>query len=90
MIFGLDASSIDLGSAEHSRGTEISKQAKDLTANTLPQQILEVFPSNPFLDFTGQRTTSTIAVVILQRLWALLILELQENSRNMEAYLNVV
>ncbi|WP_049373679.1 cation:dicarboxylate symporter family transporter, partial [Staphylococcus epidermidis] len=57
LIFGLDASSIDLGSAEHSRGTEISKQAKDLTANTLPQQILEVFPSNPFLDFTGQRTT---------------------------------
>ncbi len=31
LIFGLDASSIDLGSAEHSRGTEISKQAKDLT-----------------------------------------------------------
>ena len=51
-------------SAEHSRGSEISKQAKDLTANTLPQQILELLPSNPFLDFTGQRTTSTIAVVI--------------------------
>ena len=66
LIFGLDASSIDLGSAEHSRGTEISKQAKDLTANTLPQQVLELLPSNPFLDFTGQRTTSTIAVVILQ------------------------
>ena len=64
LIFGLDASSIDLGSAEHSRGSEISKQAKDLTANTLPQQILELLPSNPFLDFTGQRTTSTIAVVI--------------------------
>ena len=50
IVFGLDASSIDLG--------------KDLTANTLPQQILELLPSNPFLDFTGQRTTSTIAVVI--------------------------
>ena len=62
--FRSDASSIDLGSAEHSRGSEISKQAKDLTANTLPQQILELLPSNPFLDFTGQRTTSTIAVVI--------------------------
>ena len=49
LIFGLDASSIDLGSAEHSRGTEISKQAKDLTANTLPQQVLELLPSNPFL-----------------------------------------
>ncbi|UDI79186.1 L-cystine transporter [Staphylococcus taiwanensis] len=64
LVFHLDASSIDLGSAEHSRGSEISHQAKDLTANTLPQQILELLPSNPFLDFTGQRTTSTIAVVI--------------------------
>lgn len=64
IVFGLEASSIDLGSAENSRGSEISSQAKDLTANTLPQQILELLPSNPFLDFTGQRTTSTIAVVI--------------------------
>lgn len=64
IVFGLDASSIDLGSAEHARGNEISSEAKQLTANTLPQLILELLPSNPFLDFTGQRTTSTIAVVI--------------------------
>ena len=64
LIFGLDASTIDLGNAESSRGSEIASQAKDMTAQTLPQQILELLPSNPFLDFTGQRTTSTIAVVI--------------------------
>lgn len=64
LIFGLDASTIDLGSAESSRGNELASQAKGMTANTLPQQILELLPSNPFLDFTGQRTTSTIAVVI--------------------------
>lgn len=64
LIFSLDASSIDLGSAESSRGNELASQAKGMTANTLPQQILELLPSNPFLDFTGQRTTSTIAVVI--------------------------
>ncbi|MCI8278710.1 L-cystine transporter [Staphylococcus xylosus] len=64
LVFGLDASSIDLGGAESSRGSELTSQAKDMTANTLPQQILQLLPSNPFLDFTGQRTTSTIAVVI--------------------------
>lgn len=64
LVFGLDASTIDLGSAESSRGSEIASQAKDMTAQTLPQQIIELLPSNPFLDFTGQRTTSTIAVVI--------------------------
>ncbi|HGO3820673.1 TPA: L-cystine transporter [Staphylococcus aureus] len=64
LVFGLDASTINLGNAEQARGSEITKQAKDLTAHTLPQQILELLPKNPFLDFTGQRATSTIAVVI--------------------------
>lgn len=64
LVFGLDASTINLGNAEQARGSEIAKQAKDLTAHTLPQQILELLPKNPFLDFTGQRATATIAVVI--------------------------
>ncbi|EMJ6802133.1 L-cystine transporter [Staphylococcus aureus] len=64
LVFGLDASTINLGNAEQARGSEIAKQAKDLTAHTLPQQNLELLPKNPFLDFTGQRATSTIAVVI--------------------------
>ncbi|EOB8234752.1 L-cystine transporter [Staphylococcus aureus] len=64
LVFGLDASTINLGNAEQARGSEIAKQAKDLTAHTLPQQILELLPKNPFLDSTGQRATSTIAVVI--------------------------
>ncbi|HDP2428910.1 TPA: L-cystine transporter [Staphylococcus aureus] len=64
LVFGLDASTINLGNAEQARGSEIAKQAKDLTVHTLPQQILELLPKNPFLDFTGQRATSTIAVVI--------------------------
>ncbi|EUO71423.1 L-cystine transporter [Staphylococcus aureus] len=64
LVFGLDASTINLGNAEQARGSEIAKQVKDLTAHTLPQQILELLPKNPFLDFTGQRATSTIAVVI--------------------------
>lgn len=64
LVFGLDASTINLGNAEQARGSEIAKQAKDLTAHTLPQQILELLPKSPFLDFTGQRAISTIAVVI--------------------------
>lgn len=64
IVFNLDASSIDLGQAENARSSEIANQAKDLTATTLPAQILELLPANPFLDFTGARATSTIAVVI--------------------------
>ncbi|WP_214518177.1 L-cystine transporter [Staphylococcus pseudintermedius] len=64
LAFNLDASSIDLGQAENARSAEIADKAKGLTATTLPTQILELLPSNPFLDFTGARATSTIAVVI--------------------------
>lgn len=64
LIFGLDASSIDLGQAENARSTEIANTAEEMTATTLPAQILELLPANPFLDFTGARATSTIAVVI--------------------------
>ncbi|EKU48208.1 L-cystine transporter [Staphylococcus massiliensis] len=64
ILFGLDASTIDLGQAENARGSEIEGKAKDMTASSLPQQILALLPENPFLDFTGARPTSTIAVVI--------------------------
>ncbi|MFO3701741.1 L-cystine transporter [Staphylococcus felis] len=64
LIFGLDASSIDLGQAENARSSEIANTAREMTATTLPAQILELLPANPFLDFTGARATSTIAVVI--------------------------
>ncbi len=39
-----------LVNAEQARGSEIAKQAEHfLTAHTLPQQILELLPKNPFL-----------------------------------------
>ncbi|RIN87094.1 L-cystine transporter [Mammaliicoccus sciuri] len=64
MLFNLDASQLDLGSVENSRGQEIEQTSKDMAANNLPSQILELLPANPFLDFTGARGTSTIAIVI--------------------------
>lgn len=64
MIFNLDASQIDMGDVENSRGQEIQQTSDDMEANNLPSQIIELLPANPFLDFTGARGTSTIAVVI--------------------------
>lgn len=64
MLFNLDASQIDLGDVENSRGDEIVQSSEDMGAKDLPTQIIELLPANPFLDFTGARGTSTIAVVI--------------------------
>lgn len=64
VVFDLDASQIVNGSAETERGAMIEERSTAVVDQTLPQQIVDLLPANPFLDFTGARPTSTIAVVI--------------------------
>ncbi|MEH7113128.1 L-cystine transporter [Neobacillus niacini] len=62
--FGLDGIELTEGEAEKARNEALVERAATVETMTAPQQILEMFPSNPFLDLTGARSTSTIAVVI--------------------------
>jgi uncharacterized protein len=62
--FGLDGIELTAGEAEVARNAALEERAAGVQAMTAPQQILELFPANPFLDLTGARATSTIAVVI--------------------------
>lgn len=64
LLFGLDASDIVQGEAELARGTSIEETSEAISDRALPDQILDLLPANPFLDFTGARSTSTIGVVI--------------------------
>jgi L-cystine uptake protein TcyP (sodium:dicarboxylate symporter family) len=62
--YGLNAAGLTAGSAELARGEVLQGKlatAKDLS---LPAMILSFIPTNPFLDMTGARKTSTIAVVV--------------------------
>ena len=61
-IFNLNASELVQGEAERERGASLEEKSTEVT--TLPEQIIELLPANPFLDLTGARSTSTIAVVI--------------------------
>ncbi|AOH56298.1 sodium:dicarboxylate symporter [Peribacillus muralis] len=63
-VFNLEAVQIEQGEAELSRGDQISETYGTIQDKTMPQQILELIPANPFLDLTGARPTSTISVVI--------------------------
>ncbi|WHX59870.1 L-cystine transporter [Peribacillus frigoritolerans] len=63
-VFNLEAVQIEQGEAELSRGDQISETYGTIQDKTMPQQFLELIPSNPFLDLTGARPTSTISVVI--------------------------
>ncbi|MFC5602142.1 L-cystine transporter [Sporosarcina koreensis] len=64
LLFGLDASEIVHGEAETARGVSIEERSAEMAGKALPDQILDLLPANPFLDFTGARPTSTIGVVI--------------------------
>lgn len=63
LAFDLDASSLNLGEAENERASSLESTASEVEGQTLPQQVISLLPANPFLDFTGERATSTIAVV---------------------------
>ncbi|WP_066295127.1 L-cystine transporter [Bacillus sp. FJAT-29937] len=62
--FNLESVQITQGEAEVARGEVIEQKNLEVQGKTLPQQILELLPANPFLDLTGARPTSTISVVI--------------------------
>src|SRR5690606_38855677 len=60
VAFDLEAFQIEAGDAETARGEAIEERYAGIQDRTFPEQILELLPANPFLDFTGARSTSTI------------------------------
>jgi hypothetical protein len=62
--FGLDGIHLNEGDAEKARNALLQEKVVGVENMTIPQQIIELVPSNPFQDLTGARPTSTIAVVI--------------------------
>ena len=64
LSFNLDEFEIVEGEAEAARNASLVDRVETAQNMTIPQQILEMVPSNPFNDLTGSRPTSTIAVVI--------------------------
>ena len=63
-LFGLSAASLTASAAEIARGQVIQGKLGAAQAITLPAMLLSFIPANPFLDMTGARSTSTIAVVL--------------------------
>lgn len=75
VAFDLDATEIMQGDAEVARGESMVEKSAEVTA--LPDQILAMFPANPFADLTGARPTSTIGVVIFAAFLGIAYLQLR-------------
>lgn len=63
-IFGLSAAELQSGAAEVARGEVLQHQAVEATIGSFCIKFVEMIPSNPFMDMTGARSSSTIATVI--------------------------
>ncbi|MYL71300.1 cation:dicarboxylase symporter family transporter [Halobacillus litoralis] len=73
-LFDLNAGEIEAGQAEESRGLYLEERLTEVQDMSTPQKILEFIPANPFLDMTGDRATSTIAVVIFSAIIGIAVL----------------
>lgn len=63
-LFGLTAEGLTSGAAEIARGEALENRLGSVEAMSFAKLMIEFLPANPFLDMTGARRTSTIAVVI--------------------------
>ncbi|WP_036165573.1 L-cystine transporter [Massilia sp. 9096] len=63
-LFHLSAVGLTSSAAEIARGHYLEGKLSTAQQVSLPSMILSFIPENPFLDMTGARQTSTIAVVV--------------------------
>lgn len=63
-LFGLTAVGLTSTAAEVARGEYLQGNLAAAKELSLPSLLLSFIPANPFLDMTGARKTSTIAVVV--------------------------
>ncbi|WP_174734352.1 L-cystine transporter [Mesobacillus harenae] len=90
-IFNLDASQIEAGQAESDRGLALEERLGSVEDLTVPQQILSFIPSNPFHDMTGERATSTIAIVIFSIIVGIAVLGVRRKQpEQAEVFVNWV
>lgn len=89
--FNLEAVQIQQGQAEAARAALLEQKLGDVQDMTLPQKIVELLPANPFLDFTGDRPTSTIAIVIFSAIIGIAFLGVKrKNLEQAEMFAKIV
>ena len=90
-IFNLDAEQIDMGQAEADRGLMMEDRLSEVEGSSTPAKILDFIPANIFLDMTGERSTSVIAIVIFSMIVGVAVLGLRRKQpEQAEAFTKIV
>lgn len=80
LSFDLKAIEIEAGDREQARGAALEDRLGTVEGKTIPQQVLDFIPTNPFADMTGARSTSTLAVVIFSAFIGVAVLGLDKKK----------
>lgn len=91
LLFDLNADQIEVGQAEMERGTMMEERLTEVEEQSTPERILNFIPSNIFLDMTGERPTSVIAVVIFSIIIGIAVLGLRrKNPEQAEMFTKII
>lgn len=80
LIFDLNAEQIEVGQAESDRGAMLESTLTEVEDMSTPAKLLNFIPANIFLDMTGERSTSVIAVVIFSMIVGIAVLGLRRKN----------
>ena len=90
LFYKLDATGMLQGSAEMTRAEYLQNKLGEANSS-FPQKVLDFIPTNPFLDMTGARNTSTIAVVIFSAFVGIAALGIKKKKpESLETFRNIV
>lgn len=91
IVFDLNAEQIEMGQAESERATSLETSLGEVEEQSTPQRILNFIPSNIFLDMTGERPTSVIAIVIFSIIVGIAVLGVRrKNPEQAEMFTKMV
>lgn len=90
-IFGLSAEGLQMGAGEVARAGYLESKLTNLNNSSFASRIINLIPSNPFLDMTGSRDTSTIGVVIFSAFLGIAALGIVRKKPNsFEVFKNLI
>lgn len=90
-LFDLNADELNVGEAEENRGVMLESRLDEIQDLSTPAKILNFIPANIFLDLTGERSTSVIAVVIFSLIVGIAVLGLKrKNPEQAEMFTKII
>ncbi|WP_058485760.1 L-cystine transporter [Defluviitalea phaphyphila] len=73
-IFNLSAEGLQYGESELAASERLELKLEDFKSKSIPEQLVEVIPTNPFYSMTGQGSTATLSVVIFAALLSIAVI----------------